>query len=161
MGIRINIIKIAFNITFLLSTTMSFSQNENVMSIEMIRYSVKCELKPELDKVLNNLKSKDQKLIFNVNTFIREGVCQISLTTSYDVEVKDNWVGFFEYKSKIFVLESIEYDDFFTKVGNDVIELNIKNPKKTNDIIQPYIDDLPYWLIEYQGGQFKTKLSSY
>ena len=137
---------------------MSFSQNENVMSVEMIRYSVKCEFKPELDKVLNNLKPEDQKLIFNVNTFIKEDVCQISLTTSYDVEVKDNWVGFFEYKGKLFILESVEFDDFFTKVGKDVIELNIKKPKKSGDIIQPYIDDLPYWLIEYQGGQFKTKL---
>lgn len=161
MDIRNNILRIAFNFILLLSTTMSFSQNENIIPVEMIRYSVKCEFKSELDKVLNSLKPEDQKLIFTVNTFIKEDVCQISLTTSYDVVVKDDWVGFFEYKGKLFVLESIGFDDFFTKVGKDVIELNIKKPKKSSDIVQPYFDNLPYWLIEYKAGRFTTKLSSY
>ena len=140
---------------------MSFSQNENIIPVEMIRYSVNCEFKSELDKVLSSLKPEDEQLIFTVNTFIKEDVCQISLTTSYDVEVKDNWVGFFEYKNKLFVLESIEFDEFFTKTGEDVVELNIKEPKKSSDIVQSYIDNLPYWLIEYKDGLFKTKLSSY
>ena len=140
---------------------MSFSQNENVMSKEMIRYSVKCELKPELDKILDSLNPEDQKLIFIINTFIKENICQISLTTSYDVEIKDNWVGFFEYKSKLFLLETIEFENFFSKVGRDTIQLNLKKTQKSNDIVQPYIDNLPYLLLEYNNGQFTTKLSSY
>lgn len=161
MDIRNNTLKMVLSISFLLLTYMSFSQNENVMSKEMIRYSVKYELRPELDKILNNLKPEDQKLIFTINTFIKKDTCQISLTTSYDVEVNDNWVGFFEYRSKLFLLESIECEKFFTEVGQDTIELNIKNIKKSNDIVQPYLDNLPYWMIEYNNGQFTTKLSSY
>lgn len=149
------------NICFVLLSYMSFSQNENVMSKEMVRYSVKCELKSELDKILDNLKPEDQKLIFIINTFVKKDTYQISLTTSYDVEIKDNWVGFFEYKSKLFLLESIEYENFFSKVGKDTIQLNIKKPQKSNDIVQPYIDNLPYWMLEYSNGQFTTKLSSY
>jgi hypothetical protein len=140
---------------------MSFSQNENVMSKEMVRYSVKCEIKSELDKILDNLKPEDQKLIFIINTFVKKDTCQISLTTSYDVEIKDNWIGFFEYKSKLFLLESIEYENFFSKIGQDTIQLNIKKAQKSNDIVQPYIDNLPYWMLEYSNGHFTTKLSSY
>lgn len=161
MDIRNKTLKMMLNICFVLLSYMSFSQNENVMSKEMIRYSVKCELKSELDKILDNLKPEDQKLIFIINTFIKKDTYQISLTTSYDVEIKDNWVGFFEYKSKLFLLESIEFENFFSKVGQDTIQLNIKKPQKSNDIVQPYIDNLPYWLLEYSNGQFTTKLSSY
>lgn len=145
----------------MLLTYMAFSQNENIILKEMIRYSVKCELRSELDKILNNLKSEDQKLIFIINTFVKKDTCQISLTTSYDVEIKDNWVGFFEYRSKLFLLESIEYENFFSKVGKDTIQLNIKKTLKSNDIVQPYIENLPYWMLEYSNGQFTTKLSSY
>ncbi|MFN3801747.1 hypothetical protein [Belliella pelovolcani] len=161
MDIRNNTLKMTLNICFVLLSYMSFSQNENVMSKEMVRYSVKCELKSELDKILDNLKPEDQKLIFIINTFVKKDTYQISLTTSYDVEIKDNCVGFFEYKSKLFLLESIEYENFFSKVGKDTIQLNIKKPQKSNDIVQPYIDNLPYWMLEYSNGQFTTKLSSY
>jgi hypothetical protein len=161
MDIRRNALRVIFNICFLLLSTMSFSQNENFMSIEMMRYSVKCEFKSELDKILNKLKPEDQKLIFTINTFIKEDTCQISLTTSCDVEVKGSWVGFFEYKSKVFILDRIEFEDFFTKAGEGVVELNIKKTKQSGDIVQPYLDNLPYWLIEYKNGQFTTKLSSY
>lgn len=145
----------------MLLSNMAFSQNENILLKEMIRYSVKCEFRSELDKILNNLKSEDQKLIFIINTFVKKDTCQISLTTSYDVEIKDNWVGFFEYRSKLFLLESIEYENFFSKVGKDTIQLNIKKTLKSNDIVQPYIENLPYWMLEYSNGQFTTKLSSY
>lgn len=161
MVIRNNALRNLFNIFFLLSITASFSQNENVMLVEMTRYSVKCEFKSELDKVINDLRPEDQKLTFTINTFVKEDVCHISLTTSYDLEIKDNWVGFFEYKNKLFVLESIEFDDFFTKVGQDRVALNIKESKKSSDIVESYIDNLPYWLIEYKSGQFTTKLSFY
>ncbi len=161
MDIRNNTLKMTLNICFVLLSYMSFSQNENIMSKEMIRYSVKCELKSELDKILDNLKPEDQKLIFIINTFVKKDTYQISLTTSYDLEIKDNWVGFFEYKSKLFLLESIEYENFFSKVGQDTIQLNIKKTQKSNDIVQPYIDNLPYWMLEYSNGQFTTKLSSY
>lgn len=161
MDIKNNTIKIILNICFMLLSNMAFSQNENILLKEMIRYSVKCEFRSELDKILNNLKSEDQKLIFIINTFVKKDTCQISLTTSYDVEIKDNWVGFFEYRSKLFLLESIEYENFFSKVGKDTIQLNIKKTLKSNDIVQPYIENLPYWMLEYSNGQFTTKLSSY
>lgn len=161
MDIRNCTLKMTLNICFVLLSYMSFSQNENVMSKEMIRYSVKCELKFELDKILDNLKPEDQKLIFIINTYIKKDTCQISLTTSYDVEIMDNWIGFFEYKTKLFLLDSIEYENFFSKVGQDTIQLNIKKIQKSNDIVQPYIDNLPYWMLEYSNGQFTTKLSSY
>lgn len=140
---------------------MSFSQNENIMSKEMIRYSVKCELKLELDKILNKLKPVDQKLIFTVNMYVKNDTCQISLTTSYDVQIENNWVGFCEYRGKLFLLESIMAEEFFAKVGQDVIQVDIKKTKKSNDIVQPHLDNLPYWLLEYNNGKFTTKLSSY
>lgn len=161
MDIKNNTLKIVLSISFLIFTYISFSQNKNIISKKMIRYSVECELKPELDKIINNLKHEDQKLIFTINTFIKNDTCQISLTTSYDAEIKDNWVGFFRYKSKLFLLESIECKKFFTLINQDIIELKIRKQKKSNDIVQPYHDSLPYWFIEYNNGQFTTKLSSY
>jgi len=140
---------------------MTFSQNENIMSKEMIRYLVKCEFKPELNKIINKLKPVDQKLIFTVNTSIKNDICQISLTTSYDVKIEDNWIGFCEYQGKLFLLKSIESEKFFTKVGQDTIQLNIDRTQKSNDIVQPYLDNLPYWMLEYNNGQFTTRLSSY
>jgi hypothetical protein len=161
MGIRNNTLKMMLNISFLLLSYMSFSQNENIMSKEMIRYSVKCELKLELDKILNKLKPVDQKLIFTVNMYVKNDTCQISLTTSYDVQIENNWVGFCEYRGKLFLLESIMAEEFFAKVGQDVIQVDIKKTKKSNDIVQPHLDNLPYWLLEYNNGKFTTKLSSY
>jgi hypothetical protein len=140
---------------------MSFSQNENNTAKKMNRYTVKRELKSELDKILNNLKPEDQKLIFTVNTFIKNDTCQISLTTSYDVEIKDIWVGFFEYRGKLFLLESIMDEEFFTKVGPDIIQVNIKKTKNTNKIVLAHLDNLPYWLLEYHNSKFITKLSYY
>ena len=161
MGIRNNTLKMMLNISFLLLSYMSFSQNENIMSKEMIRYSVKCELKLELDKILNKLKPVDQKLIFTVNMYVKNDTCQISLTTSYYVQIENNWVGFCEYRGKLFLLESIMAEEFFAKVGQDVIQVDIKKTKKSNDIVQPHLDNLPYWLLEYNNGKFTTKLSSY
>ncbi len=140
---------------------MLFSQNENVMLKEMFRYSVKCELKCELDKILDNLKPEDQKLLFIINTFDKKDTCQISLTTSYDVKINSNWVGFFEYRSKLFLIESMKYEFFFSKIGQDIIRLNVRKTPNPNDIVQSYIDNLPYWMLEYSNGRFTTKLSSY
>lgn len=160
MVIRNNTLKLGLNIFFLLFTSISFSQNENVVSVGMIRYSVKCELKSELDKILNSLEAEDQKLIFTINTYVKKDIYLISLTTSYDVELNDSWLGFFEYNGKLFLLKSIEFNGFFTKEGKDTIQLNAKKSHKTNDIVQPYFDNLPYWLLEYNNGLFTTKLSS-
>jgi hypothetical protein len=161
MDIRNNTLKVTLSIIILMLSYKSFAQYENVMSKEMNRFSVNCELTPELDKILDNLKPEDQKLIFTVNTFMNKDTCQISLTTGYDVEIKNTWVGFFEYKNKLFLLESIEYSTFFSEVGRDTILLNIRRPRKSNDIIQSYIDNLPYWFLEYYNGRFTTKISSY
>lgn len=145
----------------LLFNFMASSQNENIVSKEMIRYSVKCELKSELDKIISKLMPVDQKLVFTVDTSIKNNIYQISITTGYDVEIKDSWIGFCEYRGKLFFLTSIVSEVFFRKVEKDIILVNIRKIKKPNEIVQPYIDNLPYWLLEYQKGDFITKLSSY
>ena len=161
MDIKNKVVIVTLIVCSLLFDFTAFSQNEIKVKREMIRYSVECKLKPELDKIINQLKSVDQKLIFTIDTSIEDNICQISLTTSYDVEVENNCIGFCEYRGKQFLLKSIASEMFFTRNGKDVVYLNARNSKKSNDIVQPYIDNLPYWLLEYHNGVFETKLSSY
>lgn len=161
MVIKNNLLKLVFSICIFLSAIVSFSQEENIISKEMIRYSASCELKSELDKIIDSLKPVDQKLTFIINTFIKDDLYYISLATSYSVEVNKGWVGFVEYRGKLFLIESLVNKDFFVKSGSGTIELNIENKEKSNGIVQPYIDNLPFWLLEYDNGRFQTKISSY
>jgi hypothetical protein len=161
MDISSNTLKMAFFIFCLLFSFMSFSQNENIVSKKMIRYTVKSEFKPELDKILNKLKPVDQKLMFIVNTSIKNDAFRISLTTTYDVGMEDDWIGFCEYRGKLFLLELITSETFFTKVVKDLVQVNVRKIERENEIVQPHLDNLPYWFLEYHNGNFTTKFSSY
>jgi len=127
----------------------------------MVRYSSTCELQPELDKIIDSLKPEDQRLIFIINTFVKNDIYYISVTTSYGVEAKNDWIGFLEYRDKLFLLESIVDKGFFVKSGKDIIELNIEKKKESNDIVQAHLDNLPFWLLEYDKDRFHTKLFPY
>jgi len=161
MGIKNNLLKMVLIICFFLPAIVCFSQEENCTSKVMVRYSTSCELKFELDKIIDSLKPVDQKLTFIINTFIKNDLYYISIATSYYVEQNRGWVGFVEYRGKLFLIESLVNKDFFTKSGSGSIELNIENKEKSNGIVEPYIDNLPFWLLEYDSGRFQTTISSY
>ena len=161
MGTNSKALGIMLFICNLLFSYTALSQNENTISKEMIKYSAKCEFKQELDKIFNKLKPEDQKLIFIVNTSIKNNIYQISLTTSYDVKEEDNWIGFCKYRGKLLLLKSVETKMFFLEIDKSTIQIQVENNKKPNGIVQPYLDNLPYWLLEYKNETFTTKLSAY
>jgi hypothetical protein len=161
MGIKNNLLKMVLSVCFFLPAIVCFSQEEYSTSKEMVKYSASCELKFELDKIIDSLKPVDQKLTFIINTFIKNDLYYISIATSYYVEQNRDWVGFVEYRGKLFLIESLVNKDFFTKSGSGSIELNIENKEKSNGIVEPYIDNLPFWLLEYDSGRFQTTISSY
>jgi hypothetical protein len=140
-----------------------FSQNENIIQIKMEKYDVSTILESEIQTIIDKIKPIDSKLAFIVNIY-SEGedyVIIISTTYEFDTVNLHQYVGFFDIKGKQFLIFKDAPELFFKSCGQEAIFIKSIQNNDPQELFQPYIDELPIWIIRYKKGCFTTIYSSY
>jgi hypothetical protein len=150
-------------ITFLIIHFNAFCQSENMVQIKMNRYGVSSNLESKLKEIIDRIKPKDSKLTFIINISPEGEDYLISLATTYEVDLTNdhNYVGFFNLDEKLFLIYESAPKAFFKVCGKESVSITAKKDKDSGVIVEPYIDELPNWLMRYQNGNFITVYSSY
>jgi hypothetical protein len=140
----------------------TFCQREYMVEIEMNRYVVNEGFKSKLTEILERVKPEDSKFTFIINVSTEADEYLISLGTTYDVDiVNNNYVGFFMINEKLFLIFENIAERFFKLYRKETVLVNTKKSKGSEVIVEPYIDELPFWLIRYKKGDFINVYSSY
>lgn len=158
-------------ITFILVFFNAFYQSEDMVQMKLKRYNVSKDLQLKLNEVVDNLKPVDSKLIFLININSEQNdkdyFISISTTIMTDSSIRQRIVGFFYIGKVLFLIMNNAQEMFFEIYDEDMIELNIKSEKENNQVefglhlLEPYIDELPVWLIQYKNNEFMTIFSPY
>lgn len=154
------LIKISLVYLLVLINMPASSQNENLKKIKLIAYEPNDSIKYQLYQIVHKLKEHDKDLTFIISIEDDSSKKKIYISTTFDVNLKSIYDGYFELDSSLFLIRGSD-DFFFKKIGERWIIVNAKKALKNNEIVTPYIDELPIWILGYKDGIFSRIYSSY
>ena len=150
-------ILLLFSITYL----SIFGQEKNIVLKEMVKYTVEDNLKSKLQEITNRLKPEDQNLIFSINISPKGDGYFIAVSTSYDIDTTNRYKGFFYINNKLFVILKQAPPLFLQRNKTEKIAINSMKKKASNTLVEPYIDELPIWFMQYEKNTFNSIYFSY
>ncbi|ANQ48177.1 hypothetical protein MY04_0795 [Flammeovirga sp. MY04] len=153
-------IKILLINLLILITSLVYSQDTQYLKMELNEYTIPHDLKEKLLELTKHLRPEDKKLIFFFNESKKEGDIQYNVSGSYGIyQIDEHKIqGFFKVNDKLFLLSEVPSH----------LSLNINNKQavkvellKEQQVFDAYIDDLPYWILDYKDNKLRFTYTPY
>jgi|GEM_PF-6763737 len=153
-------LKIILFIEMVVCTFKVFPQDKINILRNIMEYNLEQGWHFELNKIVQKIRLENSQLIFFISIEEKDDYYFIFISLEFEINPEIDYKGFFYIEDKLFLITSEIPYLFFKPFRYKKINFEITTIRD-DSIFEPYIDELPIFVIEYRNKKFTNIYSSY